>query len=96
MVNTSAVINAAAEYLPIKQRTMGIGVVNTASNLGNIIAPLTVVPFAVVYLAVSFGSNVPKRSRGISSVSFDEPVSIVFCDVPLRRFPPAVAASDSK
>lgn len=48
-VNTPAAVKAAAEYLPIKQRTMGMGIVNTAPNIGNILAPLTVVPFAVVF-----------------------------------------------
>ena len=48
-VNTPAAVKAAAEYLPIKQRTMGMGIVNTAPNLGNILAPLTVVPFAVAF-----------------------------------------------
>jgi hypothetical protein len=36
-------------------------------------------------LAISFGSNIPARSRGTSSVTFDVPVSIVFLDEPLRR-----------
>lgn len=48
-VNTPAAVKAAAEFLPIKQRSMAVGIVNTAPNLGNIIAPLTVVPFAVVF-----------------------------------------------
>ncbi|WP_120717375.1 MFS transporter [Tsuneonella amylolytica] len=48
-VNTPAAVKAAAEYLPLKRRTMGVGIVNTAPNLGNIIAPLTVVPFALAF-----------------------------------------------
>lgn len=48
-VNTPAAVKAAAIYLPIRQRTMGMGIVNTAPNIGNIIAPLTVVPFAVAF-----------------------------------------------
>ncbi len=48
-VNTPAAVKAAATYLPIEQRTMGMGIVNTAPNIGNILAPLTVVPFAVVF-----------------------------------------------
>ncbi|SCW89311.1 hypothetical protein SAMN02927924_03765 [Sphingobium faniae] len=32
----------------------------------------------------------------VSSITFQLPVSIVFCDVPLRRFPPAASASDSR
>lgn len=48
-VNTPAAVKAAAEYLPIRQRTAGLGIVNTAPNIGNILAPLTVVPFAVAF-----------------------------------------------
>ena len=48
-VNTPAVVKAAAQFLPIRQRTMAMGIVNTAPNIGNILAPLTVVPFAVVF-----------------------------------------------
>jgi MFS transporter, ACS family, hexuronate transporter len=48
-VNTPAAVKAAAEYLPIRQRTLGLGIINTAPNIGNILAPLTVVPFAVAF-----------------------------------------------
>ncbi len=48
-VNTPAAVKAAAQYLPIKQRSMAVGIVNTAPNIGNILAPLTVVPFAVAF-----------------------------------------------
>jgi MFS transporter, ACS family, hexuronate transporter len=48
-VNTPAAVKAAALYLPIRQRSMALGVVNTAPNLGNILAPLTVIPFAAVF-----------------------------------------------
>ena len=48
-VNTPAAVKAAAEYLPIKLRSMAMGIVNTAPNIGNILAPLTVVPFAVMF-----------------------------------------------
>ena len=48
-VNTPAAVKAAAQFLPIRQRTMAMGIVNTAPNIGNILAPLTVVPFAVVF-----------------------------------------------
>jgi ACS family hexuronate transporter-like MFS transporter len=48
-VNTPAAVKAAAEYLPIRLRSMGVGIVNTAPNIGNILAPLTVVPFAVAF-----------------------------------------------
>jgi ACS family hexuronate transporter-like MFS transporter len=48
-VNTPAAVKAAAQYLPIRQRSMALGIVNTAPNLGNILAPLTVIPFAAVF-----------------------------------------------
>jgi MFS transporter, ACS family, hexuronate transporter len=48
-VNTPAAVKAAALYLPIKQRSFALGIVNTAPNIGNILAPLTVIPFAVVF-----------------------------------------------
>ena len=48
-INTPAAVKAAALYLPIKQRSMAMGIVNSAPNLGNIIAPLTVIPFAAVF-----------------------------------------------
>ena len=48
-VNTPAAVKSAAQYLPIKLRSMSVGIVNTAPNIGNILAPLTVVPFAVAF-----------------------------------------------
>ena len=48
-VNTPAAVKSAAQFLPIRLRSMAMGIVNTAPNIGNIIAPLTVVPFALVY-----------------------------------------------
>ena len=48
-VNTPVAVKSAAQYLPLARRTMAMGIVNTAPNLGNIIAPLTVVPFALVF-----------------------------------------------
>lgn len=47
--NTPAAVKAAAQFLPIRQRSFAMGIVNTAPNIGNIIAPLTVIPFAAVY-----------------------------------------------
>jgi ACS family hexuronate transporter-like MFS transporter len=47
--NTPAAVKAAAQFLPIRQRSFAMGIVNTAPNLGNIIAPLTVIPFAAIY-----------------------------------------------
>lgn len=48
-INTPAAVKAAAVYLPLKQRSMAMGIVNSAPNLGNIIAPLTVIPFAAIF-----------------------------------------------
>ena len=48
-VNTPAAVKSAAQFLPLKRRTMAVGIVNTAPNLGNIVAPLTVIPFAVAF-----------------------------------------------
>ena len=48
-VNTPAAVKSAAQFLPLKLRSMAVGIVNTAPNIGNILAPLTVVPFAVAY-----------------------------------------------
>ena len=48
-INTPAAVKAAAVYLPLKQRSLAMGIVNSAPNLGNIIAPLTVIPFAAIF-----------------------------------------------
>ena len=48
-MNSPAAVKAAALYLPIRQRSLAIGIVNAAPNLGNIIAPLTVIPIAAIY-----------------------------------------------
>ncbi|MXP13255.1 MFS transporter [Altererythrobacter confluentis] len=41
-VNTPAAIKAAATYLPVRERSVGLGVINSASNIGAIVAPLAV------------------------------------------------------
>ena len=48
-VNTPAAVKSAAQFLPMKQRSMAVGIVNTAPNIGNILAPLTVIPFAAAF-----------------------------------------------
>lgn len=48
-VNTPAAMKSAATYLPIRERSIGIGVINSASNIGAILAPLTVPWIAVTY-----------------------------------------------
>ena len=47
--NTPAAVKSAGEYLTIGERSPAIGIVNTAPNLGNILAPLLVIPFAVAF-----------------------------------------------
>lgn len=48
-VNTPAAVKSAGEYLTVEQRSPAIGIVNTAPNLGNILAPLLVIPFASLF-----------------------------------------------
>jgi MFS transporter, ACS family, hexuronate transporter len=49
-VNTPAAIKAAATYLPVQERSVAVGVINSASNIGAILAPL-----AVPAIALAFG-----------------------------------------
>lgn len=48
-INTPAAVKSAAQFLPLEKRSMAMGIVNSAPNLGNIIAPLTVIPFAAMF-----------------------------------------------
>ena len=48
-VNTPAAVKSAAQYLPIRVRSWSVGIINTAPNIGNILAPLIVVPFALAF-----------------------------------------------
>jgi ACS family hexuronate transporter-like MFS transporter len=48
-VNTPAAMKSAATYLPVRERSIGIGVINSASNIGAILAPLTVPWIAITY-----------------------------------------------
>lgn len=47
--NTPAAVKAAAQFLTLEERSPAIGIVNTAPNLGNILAPLLVIPFAAMF-----------------------------------------------
>lgn len=49
-VNTPAAVKAVAEHFPLKERSFGLGVINTAPNIGAIITPLL-----IPLLAVSMG-----------------------------------------
>ena len=48
-VNTPAAMKAAAVYMPMRERSMAIGTINTAPNIGAIITPLLIPPFAVAF-----------------------------------------------
>lgn len=48
-VNTPAAMKSAATYLPLRERSIGIGVINSAANIGAILAPLTVPWIAITY-----------------------------------------------
>lgn len=48
-VSTPAGLKAAATYLPVAQRSIAIGLINTAPNIGAIITPLLIPPFAVAF-----------------------------------------------
>ena len=48
-VHTPAAVKSMATYLPLKERSLGIGLMNTASNVGAILTPLIVPPIALVF-----------------------------------------------
>ncbi len=48
-VSTPAAVKAATLYLTVKQRNQALGVINTAPNLGAILTPLIIPPFAVAF-----------------------------------------------
>jgi ACS family hexuronate transporter-like MFS transporter len=48
-VSTPAGLKAAALYLPPKQRNLAIGLVNTAPNIGAILTPILIPPFALAF-----------------------------------------------
>ncbi len=48
-VNTPAAVKAAAVYLPLKERSFGLGLVNTAPNIGAILTPLLIPPLALAF-----------------------------------------------
>ncbi len=48
-VSTPAGLKAAAVYMPQKQRSVAIGVINTSSNIGAIVTPLLIPPFAIAF-----------------------------------------------
>jgi ACS family hexuronate transporter-like MFS transporter len=48
-VSTPAGIKAATLYMPPKQRNVAIGLINTAPNIGAILTPLLIPPFALAF-----------------------------------------------
>jgi len=48
-VNTPAAMKTAAAYLPIERRSIGIGIINTAPNVGAILTPLLIPPLALAF-----------------------------------------------
>ncbi|WP_144904231.1 MFS transporter [Novosphingobium taihuense] len=48
-VSTPAGLKAAAMYLPVKERSFAIGLINTAPNIGAILTPLLIPPFALAF-----------------------------------------------
>ena len=48
-VSTPAGLKAATLYLPARQRNLAIGLVNTAPNLGAILTPILIPPFALAF-----------------------------------------------
>ncbi|NJD31118.1 MAG: MFS transporter [Gammaproteobacteria bacterium] len=48
-VHTPAAVKSMATYLPLKERSLGIGLMNTAPNVGAIITPLLIPPIALAF-----------------------------------------------
>lgn len=48
-VNTPAALKASALYMPLAERSLAIGIVNTAPNIGAILTPLLIPPFAMLF-----------------------------------------------
>ncbi|WP_246263042.1 MFS transporter [Parasphingopyxis algicola] len=48
-VNTPAAIKAAAQYMPLRERSLAIGIINTAPNIGAILTPLLIPPIALAF-----------------------------------------------
>jgi ACS family hexuronate transporter-like MFS transporter len=48
-VSTPAGLKAATIYLPVRQRNLAIGLINTAPNIGAILTPVLIPPFALAF-----------------------------------------------
>lgn len=81
--NTPAAMKAAATYLPLRERSLGIGIINTAPNIGAILTPLLIPP-----LALAFGWKAAFLVTG--ALGF---VWLALWWIATRRLPPLQAAS---
>lgn len=77
-INTPAAVKSASQYLPIGQRSLALGIINTAPNIGNILAP-----FVVVALAASYGWQAAFIITGLLGF-----VWLAFWIAGVRRLPP--------
>ena len=48
-VGTPAAVKSAAVYLPLRERSFALGLGNTAPNIGAIVTPLLIPPFAIAF-----------------------------------------------
>jgi len=48
-VHTPAAVKSLATYLPLKERSLGIGLMNTAPNVGAVLTPLLIPPIALAF-----------------------------------------------
>ncbi len=48
-VHTPAAVKSMATYLPLRERSLGIGLMNTAPNVGAILTPLLIPPIALAF-----------------------------------------------
>jgi ACS family hexuronate transporter-like MFS transporter len=48
-VGTPAAVKTAAVYMPLKERSFALGLLNTAPNVGAILTPLLIPPFALAF-----------------------------------------------
>jgi ACS family hexuronate transporter-like MFS transporter len=48
-VHTPAAVKSMATYLPLRERSLGIGLMNTAPNVGAILTPLLIPPVALAF-----------------------------------------------
>jgi len=84
-VGTPAAVKTAAVYLPLKQRSLALGLFNTAPNIGAILTPLLIPP-----LALAFGWRAAFLITG--GLGF---VWLVFWVLGTRRLQPVEAVTDA-